>query len=189
MSTNIAAEAAPARPQIDENPFGVRYVEPRHAISLFALLVLAQAENGMAPINEQKVKDKISQGLARRGVIIGVIEGRDGLEASVGMQVVQTWYSDAVHLEDLWNYVHPAYRRSDHAKNLLRFVKWSVDRLNAKAAQAGEPPVPAYLGILTHDRLEAKMRLYQRELQQVGAVFCYGSDFPGFRNQRRLRLN
>lgn len=155
---------------------GVRLAVPADEDSLFALLTLAHAENGLFAQVESKVRAMIRSATEWKGGLIGVIPGPNGPEGAIGMVISSFWYTDELHIEELFNFVHPDHRRSTHAKRLLEFAK----RMQA------ELRMPLLLGILTLNRLEPKMRLYQRQLPQIGAVFQYGFDMPDAFNQRHL---
>ena len=85
------------------------------------------------------------------------------------------------HLNELWCFVHPDRRRSTHARRLIEFGKWCADRLSSE-----EKRVPLLLGIVTRHRLLPKLRLFQRQAPQVGAIFMHGIEVPDSFSQRRL---
>lgn len=159
-----------------ENFAGVRMARPEDEESVYALLMQLHAENGLSPVSEQKTRAMIRRATQKDGGIIGLIEGKDGIEASVGLLLTQWWYSEAWHLEEMWTFVHPDHRRTTHAKRLIEFAKWASDRMG----------VPLLMGILTRDRLAPKLRLYQRQIPQVGALFVHGALPADAFNQRRL---
>ena len=125
-------------------------------------------------MEESKVRAMIRRGTRKEGGVIGVIDGKNGAEATVGMVLSQWWYSSSWHMEEVWNFVHPDHRHSGHAKHLISFAKWTADKLS----------VPLIMGILTRDRVAAKIRLYQREIPQVGALFLHGATLTGAINQK-----
>lgn len=159
---------------------GVRFAVPADEDALYELLTLAHAENGLFPQVEGKVRAMIRRATEQQGGMIGVIQGEQRLEGVIGMLLSTFWYTDAVHLEEFVNFVHPDHRRSTHAKRLLEFAKWCQRGLSR------DVNVPLLAGILTFHRLEPKIRLYQRQLPQVGAVFQYGLEIPDAFNQRRV---
>ena len=95
----------------------------------------------------------------------------------------QQWYTDAWHVSEIFNYVHPDYRCSKHAEALLGFQKKFTDDLS----EATGEKIALITGVLTIKRLEAKMHLFQRKYPQIGALFAYNLNIPedAF-NQRRL---
>jgi hypothetical protein len=140
----------------------VRIAEPADAPGVMALLHLMHAENGLAPLAETKVRALVEQALSQDFSICGVIGERDNLEASIGLFACSWWYSDALHLEDRWNFVHPEFRVSTHAAALIDFAKSTAARTKH----------PLLMGITSAGRTPAKVRLYERQLgDAVGALF------------------
>jgi len=140
------------------------------------LCYMLAEENAAFPMCEQKVLMKLAQALfpAPLGVpvlpaICGVIGQPGKLEASIFLEVGSLWYTEDLWLHELWNFVHPDHRRSDHAKTLIEF---------AKSVQAAVG-LPLSIGVISNDRTEAKVRLYQRRLgKPAGAFFTYAPDNP-----------
>ena len=156
---------------------GVRIANPADGDTLYAHLLNLHGENAIAPLNPVKARVAVQSMVSQRGGISGIIDGEKGIEASIGLFLNQPFYSDAWHLEEVWNFVHPDHRRTTHAKRLLEFGKWCADRLK----------VPLFASILTTTRLAPKMRLYQRQLKQVGATFAHGQlVHDDFTNQREF---
>jgi len=106
----------------------------------------------------------LDRGLARDKSIIGIVEEDGIIKASIGLFIWSWWYSDSVHLEDFWNFVHPEYRKSTHAKTLLSFARKASDDLS----------IQLLIGILSSERTAAKVRLYENEFgPSMGAGFVY----------------
>lgn len=153
------------RETIPETFPGVRIAREADEVALFSLLTLMHAENGMAAMSAERVLDRLRSGTRGQGGLIGVIDGPDGPEASVGLFFSQLWYAPApTHVEESWLFVRPEYRQKNHATKLVRFAKWTSKRIG----------LPLMMGVMTKHRLTAKLRLYQREMTQVGAVFYDG---------------
>lgn len=146
-------------------PSSVRVAIPSDEDAIFKLMQRAYEEQPIFPLDEQKMRDKIRLCTGRKGGVIGVVEGPNGLEGYLIAVMAQYWYSDAWHLEELSNFVHPNYRRSTHAKDLINFAKWFSEQLQ----------LPLIMGILSTQRLEPKIRLYKRQATLCGAVFVYNS--------------
>jgi ABC-type transport system substrate-binding protein len=123
----------------------------------------ADAElNGLAPIDEPMVRAALDRGISRDRAVIGVIRGAGVIEASVGLYIGNWWYSQNQHCEDLWNFVSEPYRKSEHAKALLQWAKHAASFLEK----------PLLMGVLSNERTQAKIRLYERQLgPQIGALF------------------
>ena len=81
----------------------------------------------------------------------------------IGIQLDQPWYSSDWMLVELFNFVHPAHRRSTHAKSLIGHAKGYADQLG----------IPLVIGIISNHRTEAKVRLYRRMLPKAGEFFTY----------------
>jgi hypothetical protein len=155
---------------------GVRLARPDDEAAVYALLLDLHGENALGSLAPAKVEAMLRRGTRGEGGVIGIIDGPRGIEASIGLVMTQWWYSEEWHLEEMWNFVHPDHRRSTHAKKLVEFAKWTSDRLG----------VPLLLGILTRHRLLPKMRLLQRQMPQVGALFLHNADTNDTFAQRRL---
>lgn len=127
-------------------------------------------ENGLFPMSDDKVRQYLRRAFNRHGAIIGVIGERGKIEGSIYMLIGGFWYSDEWHLEELWSYVRPQYRKSNNAKELINFAKRCSDDL----------AIPAVIGIISNDRTKAKVQLYQRQLGTAfGAFFVYNAPNTG----------
>lgn len=156
---------------------GVRIARETDEAEIFSLLTLMHAEAGFAPMDAERVLERLRTGTRGRGGVIGVIDGPKGIEASVGLFISQWWYAAApTHLEENWAFVRPECRKSGHARRLIQFAKWTSLRLG----------LPLLMGVLTRDRFEAKIRLYQKEMAQVGAIFMDNAPASDFFDQRRF---
>lgn len=108
----------------------------------------------------------------RKGGVIGVIGDPGNIEALIFLLISSFWYSSAWHLEELFSYVRPQFRKSTHAKALVEWAKRASDEIG----------IPLVIGIISNTRTEAKVRLYRRQLKDpAGAFFVYrknGADMP-----------
>lgn len=159
--------------------FGVRRATPADFDALVPLVLeLVTKEVAILPVSEQCVVDTLERCIARDGALAGVIEGANGaIEGTIGLTLERFFYSDQDYLEMKWLGVSAAYRkRIDRERpqgsdwmgvptRLLRFGKWAADAMD----------VALFLPILTTTDLARKMRLYQRQAPQLGAVFGYGA--------------
>lgn len=143
---------------------GVRVARPDEVDAIYNLLLELHAENGLFTLDPAKSRKTIVDLLDPSRGVIGVIEGPNGLEGSIGLFLTAWYYTTDLHLSEFWNFVKPECRRSTHAKRLIEFGKWVADDLG----------VPLHMGIVTTSRAEAKMRLYRRQLKQVGGYFLHG---------------
>jgi len=78
---------------------------------------------------------------------------------------VSGWfYSCEKHIADLWTYVAPAFRQSNHAKDLLDFAKRAADRCG----------YPLLAHQLVNDRTVEKAKLLERRLGgDKGVIIIY----------------
>lgn len=131
---------------------------------MIALLHMMYEENGVAELSVSKMLMVLDKGLSREKAIIGVIEDEGIIKASIGLYCHSWWYSESFHLEDTWAFVHPKYRKSTYAKELLKFAKKAADDLN----------IQLLIGILSNDRTAAKIRLYEKMFgPSMGSGFVY----------------
>jgi hypothetical protein len=154
----------------------IRICVPADEPALLRVLALNYEENkGLAAINWDKVTRMVRRGTEQQLGIIGVIEGKHGIEATAGFILTNFWFSDDFHLEEVWVFVLPDYRRSTHARRLYEWAKYLSTQMT----------VPVLCGVLTTQRHQAKIRLAQREMPQVGALFMWPKPaVPDVVNQR-----
>lgn len=143
-----------------------------------ALLRQMQRETGITAPDDSKVRGVVQRLIQRQFGVVGVIRGRDCIEASCGLILSKMWYSDDWHLEDLWCFVGEAYRRSAHAKHLIEFAKKYSTDLSAWSTRQGEKPIPLLMAVMSNDQTAAKVRLYKRQLPEAGAMFLFNSTLP-----------
>lgn len=148
-------------------PTNIRIVTHDDEKKLYDFIAAGHNESALYPMSCYKVNQLIDAAIARtHPIVIGVIDSptKDEFAASICIVYEQLWYTDEWHLSELWSNVRPDYRRSNYAKDLIQFGKWVADTAE-KALN---------IGIVTTDRMDAKIRLYRRQqLQQTGAYFIY----------------
>ena len=153
-----------------EKPKNIRIATYGDEDKLFKFIEAGHSESALYPMSPYKVNQYIDEAIARtRPIIIGIIDSPTKNEIAASMCIVyeQLWYTDEWHLAELWNNVRPDYRKTNYAKDLIQFGKWVSDTA-AKALN---------IGIVTTERMEAKIRMYRRQrLQQTGAYFIYNID-------------
>lgn len=122
-------------------------------------------ENGLFSLDEDRVRAILHRCLyPNGGGIMGVIGGPGKLEGMICLLLSQFWYSSEWVLEEVFNFVHPEYRKSKHARLLLAFAKHSAEACG----------IPLSIGIVSNKRTEAKVRLYRSELgAPAGAFFIH----------------
>ncbi len=142
----------------------VRKADAGDEDELVAMCHELHRENGIFTMSDDRVRAMLRHAFDRKGGIIGVIGERGKLQGSIYLLVTQIWYTDDYHIEELWNFVRPDYRKSDNAKEFIAFAKRCSDEIG----------IPSIIGILSNDRTQAKIRLYERSLgRPAGAYFLY----------------
>lgn len=155
-------------------PPNVRFATATDENEIMRLMKAAFKEQPIFPLNEHKMREVIRkctlENLNERRGMVAVIDGPGGLEAYLIAIFGQYWYTDEFHLEELSNFVHPEHRRGKHhARSLMEFAKWFAEFCG----------VPLIMGILSTQRLEPKIRLYQRQMKLCGAVFIHNTGHVG----------
>ena len=123
-------------------------------------------ENGLLNLDEDIIRQGALDAIAGRNSTVGVIGPVGRIEAAIHLAFRKFWYTSDWHLEELWAYVRPEYRKSTRAKSLVQYAKHCSDTLQ----------VPLLIGILSNHRTEAKVALYRRQLgDPTGAYFLYNA--------------
>lgn len=150
----------------------VRLATPSDSDRLYALLLELYRDNGFGvPMSPQKVRDHVTNGTDGKGGIIGIIDDGDRIVGSVGMFLQQLWFTDDWCLYERWLFVLPGHRRGRHLAELL----FAFAKQAQRSMQKGTGNTfPLFTGPTSLNRLDAKMRLWQRHGQQIGAQFVIG---------------
>jgi hypothetical protein len=165
MSLQMAAPSrGPAYPQSKQ----VHHVRLGVSADIPELLAMGRelhAENAMMPLSEARIREAAARAIKQDRAMVGCIGPVGGiLEGMIYLTIGQFWYTDKPHLEELYNFVRPEFRRSRRAESLVRFAMKSSERLH----------VPLLIGVISNWRTEAKVRMYQRLLgKPAGAFFLY----------------
>ena len=150
---------------IEQTP-RIRLAKPEDEEEILHICKILHAENGLCSMSSEKVKNRIRECTEQRGGIIGVIGDPGKIEAIVCLVINQQWYSNDWILDEQFAFVLPNHRRSSNAKELIIFSK----------ACARELKLPLVIGVLSTERTEAKVRLYERQLgAPSGAYFIVGA--------------
>jgi hypothetical protein len=145
---------------------GVRVGQPEEVHDLMGLALEACTENGFVNPNPVKLLEQIWAGLSLDNGIVGVIGEPGKLEGAILLRISDVWYSDERLLEEKAIFIHPDYRsaKGGRARRLCEFAKRASVMLE----------VPLLIGVLSNDRTQAKVRLYERQFgHQTGAFFLY----------------
>src|ERR1700677_1927884 len=128
---------------------------------------LNHAENGQFSLSMSKVETMVNKAFNRGGAIIGLVGGHNRIEGAILLNVGQFWYTDDWCVEEIFNYVHPEFRKSTHAKDMIDFGKRCSDEL----------AIPLVIGVVSNERTRAKLELYRRQLgEPAGGYFIYPQD-------------
>jgi hypothetical protein len=130
---------------------------------LFRVCCLLHRENGQHEFSEPRSSAFIWRGCNKDNAVIGVIGPSDNIKAIIYLEVQQIYYSDEIQLGEAFAFVRADCRKTDFAKKLVRFAK--------KCAE--ESGVCLMIGIISDHKLEAKRRLYERELPLGGYFYNY----------------
>ena len=165
------------------SPSIVRAAVPDDEEELWSLFRLMHHENGLFPLCEPKVQDYLRRVLYPETIppddtgprgIIGVIGSPTQLEAAIMLVLGAVWYTNAISLQDCVNFVHPEYRQSDHSKALIAYSKFMTDEIRKTDAN-----FQMMVGVVSTKRTAAKVRLYRRQLAEIGSFFVYPTP-PGY---------
>jgi GNAT superfamily N-acetyltransferase len=167
--TSVQTESATAPTARTPSPSIVRLADGSEMEDLLALMKEAAEEQALFPVDDDRARALLNRAFLRQGGIVGVIGEKGAIEASVYLMLAQPVYSSSWHIEEVWNVVRPAFRRSTHAKSLLEFAKRCHHDIG----------IPVLVGVLHREKTEAKLRLYRRQFgPAVGGYFLYGH--PGY---------
>ena len=154
-------------------PSVVRPAKPEDRQEVWRLFLCGHRENSLFSLAPERVNWWLDRALqpdlihpldtGPRGAI-GVIGPVGGLEGLVFLTIGTFWYSTDKHLEEMLVYVDPECRKSNHAKSLIQWMRDQVELTK----------LPLLTGIISNERTEAKVRLYERMLPKVGAFFFLG---------------
>ncbi|API52848.1 hypothetical protein BMW22_15595 [Rhizobium leguminosarum] len=147
----------------------VRYAVPQDEDKIVSMISLLHDENGLFPLSEKRVREYMQRYFRQEGALIGAIGDVGDPVASIYLGIEQPYYSETWYLNEAWNFVHPDHRRSDYAKQLLAWAKHVSEQMS----------LPLMVGIVTNHRTEAKVRLYEKQLEKAGAFFVWNRHFAG----------
>lgn len=148
-------------------PGRVHIADRKDEEELMELCRQLHRENGLFALNEDKVRDMLRRAFNRDGGIIGVIGESGKIEGIIYLLISSFWYSNEHHAEELFNFVPKKYRKSKNASELIDFAKWASDQMK----------MPLLIGVISNEKTEAKIRLYQRRLKKpIGSFFLYGKE-------------
>jgi len=147
----------------------VRVGVPDDVHEIMNLAMLATEENGVLEPSEYKLLEHIWAALNQVQGIVGVVSRPGGKpEGAVLLRIGSLWYSDQEVVEEKAIFIHPEFRaaKGGRAKKLCEFSKQVSDTLG----------IPLMIGVLSNQRTEAKVRMYERQFgPPSGAFWLYGA--------------
>ena len=147
----------------------IRLGVPSDMDAMMSLAMMATEENAFMPPSIQKMALMIWGALTRQNGLVGIITDEpDKAQGAVLLTIGETWYSDHKMIEERAIFIHPEYRtaKAGLGKRLCQFSKRIADELE----------MPLIIGVLSNQRTQGKIRMYQREFgEQAGAFFLYGA--------------
>lgn len=134
----------------------VRVGTPEDVHQFMDLCLRGSEENGFVQPDPHRLLEEVWPALNRDGGLCGVIgaPGAEHFEGGVLLRTCKLWYSDHLVLEERGIFVHPDYRaaKGGRARKLCEFAK----------AAAAKLEMPLLIGVLSNERTEGKVKLYER---------------------------
>ena len=141
----------------------VRLAYPEDAPSLIKLCVEMHSESGHHPLSLPNVQRLLERGIVRNQAILGVIGDPGDVRAMLLLAIERVYYSDSLHLMEIWNFVRQDSRRSVYGRQLLQFAIECADRTGLELMSA----------VIDDEKPEKKREMYERVLGSRGSVFIY----------------
>lgn len=168
IDTKVAEKPTKIDPKINVRVAGLDDLD-----DVMQLCFAAVEDNGFLDADPSRLLQAIYPALQQDGGIIGVTEEEDGtLSGGVLLHISKHWYSDAPFLEEKSVFIRPDFRQAKggRAARLVEFAKRASDTLG----------LPLLIGVLSSERTEGKVRMYQRFFgQPQGAFFLYNGHTGG----------
>lgn len=147
---------------------GVRLAQPDEVHDVMAGALQACTENGFVNVNQTKLLGQVWDALNLSNGLVGVIGEPGKIEGGVLLRISEMWYSDERVLEEKAIFILPEYRnaKGGRARRLCEFAKRAAETLE----------LPLLIGVLSNNRTEAKIKLYERQFGKPnGAFFLYNA--------------
>lgn len=144
----------------------IRMADEHDEFEIFKLCSLMHSEQPYHPLAWDKIVPMVrlaTQKTPERRGIIGCIGERHDLKAAIFLLLEPIWYSDDWQLLEFFNYVREDARRSNYAKQLIKYAKGCADNIG----------VDLTIGVFSNVRTAEKCRLYSRLVPKMGEFFCY----------------
>lgn len=142
----------------------VRKARPSDRNTILDICWQNHKENGQFEIAPAKVEAMVDRAFNGGGAVIGVTGEPGRVEGAILLMISQFWYTEDWCLEEFFCYVRPEFRRSTHAKDMIKFSIRCSDELS----------IPLVIGVVSNEDSERKIRLYRRQLgEPVGGYFIH----------------
>lgn len=141
----------------------LRVATEQDFFEILRLCHLLHDENAQHPLDEEKVRLLIWRGVSKDNALIGVIGPSTDIKAMIMLTIDPVVYSRDYQLLEVFNFVREDWRKTDFAKRMINFAKKCAD----------ETGLDLTIGVISHERLAAKERLYARLLPKGGVFFIY----------------
>ena len=159
----------------------VRRAGPDDIESLLLFVPQILEETTLLPLSPVKIERLVERCATQENcAIAGIIDGEDGIDASVGLVMSELETSDTRYIRAAWCGLHPTVRkrpaiaddpRGHYGRMLFEFARWCHAGMERNAGH----PILVQFDVATRTFLGAKIGLYERSLRQVGASFAFGS--------------
>jgi GNAT superfamily N-acetyltransferase len=147
----------------------VRVGTPEDIHQMMDLAMMACEENGFVNPEKTKLLSELWQALNMNYGMIGIVSRENGpIEGAILLRIGPMWYSNDMVMEEKAIFIHPDHRgaKDGNARRLIEFAKNAAQELG----------IPLLIGVLSNERTEGKIRLYERQFgKQSGAFFLYGA--------------
>jgi hypothetical protein len=156
----------------------VRLAGVRDEPAILDLLLADLEENAtaIAPPDIKRITTLIEVGTRQRGGFTLVIDGPSGEPVAVAILMPDAWWwSTVLYLREIVLYVSPEARNGHAGADLLNYEKWLADRMSESQGER----IYLLSGVTGTKRIDAKMRLYSRSMNQIGAFYIYPTPDAG----------
>lgn len=148
-----------------ECPPIVEIATPKDQQEVFDLLCELHQENAMFEMDPEMVMSYIVRATNQDGGLIGVIKEKGKIVGCILLFSEKFWYAKSSYLAEYLNYIHPQYRKSNYAKDLIDFAKWSSEQME----------LPLIMGIMSTIRTRAKLHLLNKKMFFIGGLFAWNT--------------
>lgn len=162
-------------------PLTVRVGTPEDIHDVMELAIMGAEENGFLKAEPAKLLFDIWPALHRDQGIMGLVGFGQGKPiGAVLLKIISPWYSKSLAIEERAIFVHPDYRAGGRHKATGKGSGAAIRLCEFSKLVSDKMDLPLMIGVLSNDRTEAKVRLYQRIFgAPAGAYWLYGAKTGG----------